>query len=94
MSKPQSVYMWEDVDTIIHRIESQIDLIPKTTYIYESQYFPKDNEDCSLKYYNIIGEFMQMKKPFDFAYGFKSHCTYINGRLSKLEGCLHSRPKN
>ena len=53
MSKPQSVYMWEDVDTIIHRIESQIDLIPKTTYIYESQYFPKDNEDCSLKYYNI-----------------------------------------
>ena len=33
-----------------------------------------------------------MKKPFEFAYGFKSHCTFINKRFSKWEGCLQSRP--
>ena len=27
-------------------------------------------------------------------YGIKSHCTSITERFSKLEGCLHSRPKN
>ena len=37
---------------------------------------------------------MQMKKPFDFAYEFKSQCTSINERFYKLEGCLHSIPKN
>ena len=35
-----------------------------------------------------------MKEPHDFMYGFKSQCTSINERLSKLEGCLHSRRKN
>ena len=27
-------------------------------------------------------------------YGFKSQCTSIDERLSKLEGCIHSRRKN
>ena len=44
--KPQSIYMWENMDMIIQRIESQIDLISKTTYLYYSQYCSKDNEDC------------------------------------------------
>ena len=35
-----------------------------------------------------------MKKPFDFAYGFKSRCTSINERFYKLEGFIHSRPNN
>ena len=37
---------------------------------------------------------MQIKKPFDFANGFKSHCTYSNKRFSELEGFLYSRPNN
>ena len=35
-----------------------------------------------------------MKKPFEFTYGFKSHCTYINESLSDLEFFLNSNPKN
>ena len=35
-----------------------------------------------------------MEKPFEFAYGFKAHCTSINERLSRLEGCLHSTWNN
>ena len=34
-----------------------------------------------------------MKKPFELAYGFKSHCTSITERLSKLEDCLWYRRK-
>ena len=37
---------------------------------------------------------MLMEKPFEFAYEFISHCTSINERFSKLEGCLHSIWKN
>ena len=91
--KPQSIYMWENMDMIIQRIESQIDLISKTTYLYYSQYCSKDNEDCSRQSSHIIGEFVHMKKPVEFLYGFKSHCTSINEYFSKLEACLHSRPK-
>ena len=36
---------------------------------------------------------MQLKKQFDFAYGFKSHFTAINERLPKLEDCLQSRQR-
>ena len=34
-----------------------------------------------------------MKKPFELEYGFNSHYESINGRFSKLKGCLQSRPK-
>ena len=54
MSKSQSIYMWEISDMIIQRIESQIDLISKTTDLYDSQYFSKDNEECSIQYSHII----------------------------------------
>ena len=34
------------------------------------------------------------EEPFEFAYGFKSHCTFINECSSKLEVCLNLRRKN
>ena len=78
MIKPQSIYMWVNVEKTIQRIESRIDLIFKTIDLYYPQYCSKDNEDCSLKYSHIIGEFVQMKKTFEFSYGFKLHRTSIN----------------
>ena len=71
MSKPQSIYRWEKVDKIIQRIESRIDLIYNIIDLYDPQCCFKDNEDFSLKYSCTIGEFVQMKKPFEFVYGFK-----------------------
>ena len=70
MSKPPSIYMWENVDMIIQRIEPQIDLIKKTD-LYDSQYCSKENEDCSLQSSHIIQEFVHTRKPFEFTYGFK-----------------------
>ena len=86
--------MWGNVDKTIQIIESRIDLISKTTYLYDTQYCSKDNEDFLLKYSHIIGEFVPMKKPFEFAYGLKYQCTYLNERLYKLEGCLNLRLNN
>ena len=68
MSKPESIYMWDNVDKTIQRIESRIDLINRRTDLYDPQYFPQDNEYCSLKYSHIIGEFVPMKEPHDFMY--------------------------
>ena len=89
MSESQSIYMWENVDIIIQRIDSRIDLVSKTIYLYDSHYCSKDNEDCSLQPSHIIRNFVQMKKPFEFLYGFKSHSTSINESLSMLKGCLN-----
>ena len=94
MSKPESIYMWDNVDKTVQRIESRIDLINKRTDLYDPQYCSKDNEDCSLKSYYIIGEFVPMKKQHDFMYGFKSQCTSINEGFSKLNFFLRSRRKN
>ena len=55
MSKPQSIYIWDNVYMTVQRIESQIDLSPKTTDLYDPRYYSKDNEDCSLRSSNIIG---------------------------------------
>ena len=71
MSKPQSIYIWENVDTIIQRIKSQFDLSFNKTDLYYSQYCSKENKDCLLKSSHIIGEFLQMKKPFEFVHGFR-----------------------
>ena len=60
MNKFQSLYMWEIFDMIIQRIESQIDLISKTTDLYDSQYFSKDNEylfASIFSYYPIISAY-------------------------------------
>ena len=70
MGKPHSIYMWDNVDKTIQIIESQIDLMSKTTDLYYPQYCSKDNECCSLKSSHIIKEFVHMEKSFEFAYGF------------------------
>ena len=71
MSKTQSIYIWDNVDRIILRIESKIDFDSKTTDLYDSQYCSKYYEDCSIQSYRFIIELVQKKKPFGFAYGFK-----------------------
>ena len=93
MSKPESIYMWDNVENTIQIIESRIYLINRRTDLYDPTFFSQDNAGCSLKFSHIIGEFMTMKKQHDFLYGFKPQCTFINDRFSELEGCLHSRRK-
>ena len=43
------------------KIDSQIELISKTTDLYDPQYCSKDNEDCSLNSSHIIGGCVHMK---------------------------------
>ena len=78
MSKPESIYMWDNVDKTVQRIEWRIELIDRRTDLYDSQYFPQENEYCSLKSSHIIGEFAPMKEPHYFMYGFKYQCASIN----------------
>ena len=66
MSKPESIYMWDNVDKTIQIIESRIDLINRKTDLYYPIFFSQDNDGCSLKSSHIIGEFMQMKKDMIF----------------------------
>ena len=80
MSKTELIIMWDNVVNTIQIIESRIELINRRIYLYDPQYCSKGNEDCSLKYYHIIGEFVPMKEPQDFKYGFKSQCTSNNER--------------
>ena len=49
MSKPESIYMWDNVDKTIQIIESRIDLINRRTDLYEPKYCSQDNEGCLLK---------------------------------------------
>ena len=72
--KSKSVYVWYNVDNIIQRIESRIDLNSHTTYLYNSQFFSKEHENCSLQYWKCIRKLANMKKPLGVGYGFKSHC--------------------
>ena len=89
MSKPEPIYMWDNVDKTIQRIESRIDLINRKTDLYDPTFCSQDNDGSSLKSSHIIGEFMPMKKQSYFLYGFKSQYTSIKDRFSTLEGCLH-----
>ena len=68
MSKPQSIYMWVNLDKTIQRIESRIDLIFKTIDLYYPQYCSKDNECCSLKSSHIIKEFVHTQTQMIFPY--------------------------
>ena len=90
MSKPEANYMWGNVDNTIQIIESQIDLINRKTDLYDPKFCSQDNDGCSQKSSHIVGEFVPMKKK-DIQSVFKSQCTSINERFSKLEGCLNSR---
>ena len=65
--------MWYNVDKTIQIIESRIDLIYKTTYLYYPRYCSKKNEYCSLKSSRIIGKFVSMKKPHGFMYGLNTN---------------------
>ena len=47
MSKPEANYMWGNVGDIIQIIESLIDLINRTTDLYDPKYCSPDNEGCS-----------------------------------------------
>ena len=62
MSKPESIYMWDNVDNTIQMFESRIDLINRKTDLYDPKVSSQDNDGCSLKSSHIIGEFMPMKK--------------------------------
>ena len=82
MCKPESIYMWDNVDNTIQRDESQIDLINRKTDLYDPKFCSEDNDGCSLKSSHIIGEFVPMKEPQDFICWFKSQCTSINQLFS------------
>ena len=47
MSKHEADYMWGNVDNYIQIIESQIDLIHRTTDLYDPNFFSQDNDGCS-----------------------------------------------
>ena len=84
MSKPESIYLWDNVEKTIKIVVSLIDFFNRRTDLDDPQYCSKDNEDFSLKYSHIIGEFVPMKEPHNFMYGFKYKCTFINERFYKL----------
>ena len=94
MSKFQSIYMWNYAERKIQIIESQIYFNLKTTYLYDSQYYSKEDEDFSLQYLQFIRELVQLNIPLENGYGFKAHYISINELFSKLRGCLQSRRKN
>ena len=62
MSKPDANYMWANVEDTIQIIQSQIDLINRKTDLYDPKFCSQDNDGCSQKSTNIIGEFVPMKK--------------------------------
>ena len=82
MIKVKSIFMWDNVEKTIQTFYLQTDLIYKTINFYDPQYCSKNNENGSLKYSHIIGEFVPIKKPHDFIYRLKSQCTYIIERFS------------
>ena len=58
MSKPKSIYLWDNMDNTIQKIESLIDLINKGTDLYDPKLWSLDNDSCSLKSSHMIGEFV------------------------------------
>ena len=49
MGKPESIYMWGNLEKAIQRSESRIELINKTTDLYDPQYFSKNNKYCGIQ---------------------------------------------
>ena len=66
MNKPESIYMWDNVNKTIQIIKSQIYLINRKTDLYDPKICSQDNNGCSLKISHIIGEFMPMKNNMIF----------------------------
>ena len=48
-------YMWGNVDDTIQGIESRIDLINRTTDLYDPNFFSPDNYGCSQQSSHNIG---------------------------------------
>ena len=69
MSKPEANYLWGNVDNTIQIIESRIDLINRTTDLYDPKLFSPDNDGCSQRSSHNIGEFLTMKKKIVFSLG-------------------------
>ena len=91
MSKYNSIYVWDNVDNIIHIIESIIGFNYHTIDLYDMKYCSKEDYDCSHQSENGIRKLVKMKKPFGVGYMFKSNCYSINERLSKFQGLCQSR---
>ena len=72
------------MDNTIQIIESQIDLINRKTDLYDPKFVSHENDGCSQQSSHIIGEIVLMKKKCIQSV-FKSQCTSINERFSKLE---------
>ena len=47
MSKHEADYMWGNVDDTIQIIKSLIDLINRTTDLYDPKFCSPDNDGCS-----------------------------------------------
>ena len=77
MSKPEENGMWENMDYSIQIIESRIDLINRTTDLYDPKFCCPDNDGCSHQSYHNIGGFVGMKKQNRIQSVFKSQCTSI-----------------
>ena len=78
MSKPETNYMWGNVDNTIQTIESKNDLINRTTDLYDPKFCSPDNYGCSRQSSHNIGEFLLMKKQNCIRSGFKSQLTSVN----------------
>ena len=55
MSKPEANYMWGNMDNTIQIIESRIELINRTTDLYDPKFCSQDNDGCSQISSHIIG---------------------------------------
>ena len=94
MNKPESIYMWGNVENTIQIIESWIDLINKKTIF---MWYPILFHRKWILFTQIFSYYWQIcanEKAHAFLYGFKYQCKSINEWFSKLEGFLHSRREN
>ena len=66
MNKSKSIYVWDNVDNIFQKIESQIDLISHTTDLYDSQ-FCSEKGYCNLQRRLLgwsMGKYMETGKGY------------------------------
>ena len=57
--KPEVNHMWVNVENTIQIIESRIDLINRTTDLYDPKFCSPENDGCSQRSSHNIGEFFQ-----------------------------------
>ena len=92
MSKYDSIYVWDNVDNIIHINESLIDFNSHTTDSYDMKYCSKEDDNCSHQSFNYIRNLVNTRKTFVAGSVFKSHCYSINESFSKFQGlCQYIR---